>query len=192
MKIAYIILTCEKNYYTRIQWINIISEHKSSIYYLAHTMDIPNQLYSWGATDLPSGLIFKLIDAFKHLELDYDWYVIMEDDTFVFHERLYSLLSTYPNNNIAIGYNYSIPAGIVLSHKSYITLQNYIRTSHISLLISDLCPSKSIQSWINTCGIEFIHHTGFHIYFPKQFHLDAITYHGLKKWDDYAEIEKIL
>ena len=204
MKIAYIILTCEKYYYSRVQWQNIINRGHN-VYYLAHTMDIPNHLYSWGANDSPSGLIFKLIDAFNHLDLDYDWYVIMEDDTFIFHDRLYSLLSNYSSNdNIAIGCDlYAniqnrlfIGAGLVLSHYTYTTLQKYIRhVPNISHLITDLCLPTTLRSWLITQHIRIIHHTGFnkYMYDPKKhFSNDAITFHNVKDWKDYAKLEELL
>ena len=48
----------------------------------------------------------NIIDFFKNMNIEnlYDWYIFIDDDTFVFHNRLIKLLENYNSNeNYYIG-----------------------------------------------------------------------------------------
>jgi hypothetical protein len=119
-------------------------------------MDTEQRLYSWGASDDYHALPYKTMDFFKNLELDYDWYILIDDDTYVFHDRLKRLLANYsPNLLISMGcildhvdnelFRYtSGGAGTVLSKTLYKKVCTYVRTCPNPIIhwCSDICVGK--------------------------------------------------
>ena len=66
MRVAYIVLTCEKYISTRVQWqLQTMFRHvdRSDLYFLGHTMDPDRRLFSWGAGDSYEELPSKFIDS---------------------------------------------------------------------------------------------------------------------------------
>ena len=97
MKIAYILSTCEKYKDTRVkQQTESFSKYidMNDVYYLSCKMDIDNRIFGWNSLDDSFNIIFKYIYFFQNVTLDYDWYFFGDDDTYVFHERLVSLLKS--------------------------------------------------------------------------------------------------
>lgn len=90
-KLAYIVLTCEKYETTRKIWQETIvfsESERADVYFLGHRMSPGEHMYSWGARDNYESLPYKFADFFRYSELDYDWYFLMDDDTFVYTDRL--------------------------------------------------------------------------------------------------------
>jgi hypothetical protein len=204
MRVAYIVLTCEKYVNTRVQWqLQTMFRHvdRSDLYFLGHTTDPDRRLFSWGAGDSYEELPSKFIDFFKHTDLDYDWYILIDDDTFVFTERLTALLSTYQSHDsFAVGqlldhvrdtywgYYLSGGAGTILSRMLYQQLCTYVRTAPMNFVSCHWCADISLGMWIKRVGGQLFHHPDFHadIYDPLKGGLQqAITYHHLKEWNDY-------
>lgn len=204
MRIAYIILTCEKYISTRVSWqLQTMFQHvdRSDLFFLGHTTDPEQRLFSWGAEDSYEQLPHKLIDFFKHTDLDYDWFIVIDDDTFVFTDRLATLLSTYSSqDSIAIGQlldhirdshwglYLSGGAGTVLSRTLYKQLCSYIRTTPLHLVACHWCADICLGMWIKLLGGTLTHHPQFHadIYNPSKDDLhQSITFHHLKEFKDY-------
>ena len=205
MRICYIVLTCEK-YSTRREWqLATMFKHfpKEDIYYLGHTMDVDSRLFSWGAGDAYDMLPYKFLHFFKNMKLDYDWYVFIDDDTFVFHDRLVQLL-THKNSEEPIcigkkldhiqhtpwGTYMSGGAGTVLSKSLYTQLCDFIQIiPNPSGLIFHWCADICLGIWIRLVrNVQYINHPGFntemHLYCNASLTYD-ITFHHLKQWDDY-------
>lgn len=202
MRIAYIILTCEAYDRTRRVWqrqTSLCDVPKQDLYYLSYKMDPSHRLFSWGAHDGYMGLPFKMIDFFKHMYLDYDWYVLMDDDTYIYTERLQSLLSTYSStDSLAIGHllthlqqtewgsYFSGGAGTVLSRTAYDALYRAIHEApHMSHLALHWCADISLGLWLRTIPVQWIHHAGFHPEMNGDVST-AITLHHVKHAADYA------
>lgn len=167
MRIAYIVLTCKNYQNTRKVWqrnTSLKDVSDSDIYYLSYRMDPSNRLFSWGAHDGYYGLPFKLIDFFRHLYLDqYDWFVIMDDDTYIFVNRLKQLLNQYLTtdpivighllthlNNTEWGKYFSGGAGTVLSKATYDILYKHIaHTLHDSYLVRHWCADICFGKWLH-------------------------------------------
>ncbi len=97
MRIAYVVLTCEAYEKTRKVWqmeTVFRSVEKEDIYYLGHVMRPSDRLFSWGAKDDYDSLPYKFVDFFTRgveeigTEASYDWYFIMDDDTYLYVDRL--------------------------------------------------------------------------------------------------------
>lgn len=151
MKICYLVLTCEKYFNTRVKWQKqtvFKNTDMNDIYYISHKMDIENRVYGFQTPDDYINLPKKYFSFIKNINLldkGYDWFVLMDDDTYLFIDKLETLLSAYNSTqpyeeNIWIG-NYlkhisewfimymSGGAGSVMSYKLYKNvyelLQNY-------------------------------------------------------------------
>ena len=211
MRIAYIILTCEKYISTRVPWqLQTMFQHvdRSDLYFLGHTMDLERRLFSWGAADSYEQLPSKFIDFFKHTNLDYDWYVLIDDDTFVFTDRMSALLSTYQSNDsFAVGQlldhikdthwglYLSGGAGTILSKTLYYQLCRYVRTASSYAISCHWCADISLGMWIKRVGGTLFHHPHFHadMYDASKDDLQkAITFHHLKEWKDYEAMETVI
>jgi len=213
MRIAYVILTCEKYFDTRVKWqkeTSLLNVKPEDIYYLGHKMDTERRLYSWGASDEYHALPYKTMDFFKNLDLDYDWYVLIDDDTYVFHNRLKRLLANYsPNMLISMGcildhvdkelFRYtSGGAGTVLSKTLYKEVCTYVRTCPNPIIhwCSDICVGKWLldikkDAQMNDRIMFDLDNRNFH---PENYESDkdiistAITFHHLKTKEQYMEL----
>lgn len=212
MRIAYVILTCEKYINTRLPWQKQTSLRDvpfADIFYLGHTMDPSRRLFSWGADDSYNGLPYKYTTFFQHggeLVDAYDWVVLMDDDTYVYRSRLESLLQTLnPTDPIAIGRNlyhiahtqwgvyFSGGAGTVVSRTAFEVLRQHVihTVDRIHELVPHWCADISMGFWFRKHPeIFLLDHTQFHpegISSSPQDVAHAITWHHLKTWEDYQE-----
>lgn len=212
-RIAYVILTCEKYVHTRIPWqkqTTLKDVPSSDLFYLGHTMDPSRRLFSWGADDSYNGLPYKYTTFFQYCEgllQDYDWIVLMDDDTYVYQARLRALLQTLnPQDPIAIGKNlyhiahtqwgvyFSGGAGTVLSRTAFEILRGYVKeTAPLSIgeLVPHWCADISMGFWFRKHPqIFLLDHSQFHpegMASAPQDKEVAITWHHLKTWEDYQE-----
>lgn len=209
MRICYIILTCEKYIHTRREWqLQTMFKNfpKEDIYYLGHTMDPNNRIFSWGAYDTYDHLPYKFLLFFTHIKLDYDWYVFIDDDTYVFHDRLESMLQHKScHASICIGkqlihlmnqpwgYYMSGGAGTVLSRNLYMQLHAFMNEIPNPMgLIFHWCADICLGLWVRLiCNVEYINHLNFHCENHKideslQHSLSsAITFHHLREKEEY-------
>jgi hypothetical protein len=212
MRIAYVILTCEKYFDTRVKWqkqTSLLNVKPEDIYYLGHKMDPDQRLYNWGASDEYNALPYKTLDFFKNLDLDYDYYVLIDDDTYVFHDRLQLALGQFSSNSlISMGYEldhikyeyfvyFSGGAGTVLTHALYKEVKKYISTcvNPIIHYCSDICVGKwliDIKKEVQKEGrvMTEIHNCNFHPEYYRQTDdiSKAITFHHLKTREQYLEL----
>lgn len=221
-RIAYVILTCEKYVDTRVPWQRrtmLRNVAEEDVYYLAHTMDPAHRLFSWGADDSYQGLPYKYMDFFRNATaaaatatatavLDpaaYDWVVLLDDDTYVFTDRLVAALRPYlPSLPVAMGYlldhiahtewgvYFSGGAGTVLSRAAFTLLVAYVQQRTTEELVPHWCADICIGRWLRRHPeIQQVHHRQFH---PEnaasapQDQGEAITYHHLKTWEEYAAL----
>lgn len=210
MRIAYIILSCKNYENTRIVWQRNTSLRdipESDIYYLSYRMDLSKRLFSWGAHDAYYGLPFKLIDFFRYLYLDqYDWFVIIDDDTYIYVNRLKELLMQYlPSDTIVIGkllthlrYTewgdyFSGGAGTVISKASYdILYKHVLYARHDSYLARHWCADICFGTWLHQYPyITCINSDKFNTDMEGD-STTAISFHHLKTesdWNKYYTYE---
>ena len=96
-KICYIILTCEKYIDTRVNWQSATCfkyiNNKDCYYLSCKPVNCKKNIYGWYTKDDYTSCPDKYIAFFKNLDLVYDWYVFIDDDTFIFPDRLQKFLS---------------------------------------------------------------------------------------------------
>ena len=200
MSIAYVILTCEKYLNTRVVWQKNTCFPNANInvnlYYLAHKMDLDQGLYWWGSPDSYECLPYKLRDFFQNMNLQEDWIVIIDDDTFVFHDHLVDLLSFYsPSQPISIGcilkhvntewgLYHSGGAGTVLSQITY------QRIRQLNKRLIHWCADICMGVWLKETDCYKIHHDGFNTECNTECNTNTITLHHLKVYEDYKKLKR--
>ena len=99
MKICYIISTCNKYLSTRVKYqmdTFLKNVSKEDIYYLTSQPNLEERQFGWNCMDDSQNITWKYIHFIYNMNIDYyDWYIFIDDDTFVFPKRLQQLLSTY-------------------------------------------------------------------------------------------------
>jgi hypothetical protein len=167
-------------------------------------MNPEERLFSWGAPDNYESLPLKFIDFFKNITLDYDWYFLIDDDTYVYTDRLKDLLSTYSTtDSLSIGYilnhleatewglYHSGGGGTVVSRALYDKLCHFVRTSPWPMVHRHWCADICLGLWIKAVSGELLHHPTFHHenYNPSTDDCStAVTFHHLKTWSDFERL----
>ncbi len=204
MRLCYIVLTCQKYLDTRVEWQKktvFQNVDPRDIFYLGPYMDIMKQMYSWGAGDDYQSLPYKFYDFFRKIQLDYDWFMLIDDDTFVYHDRLMKYLLKYNSNDFIAegrllthisesewGLYFSGGAGTILSKATYLALCNYLRFSKDSK-VPHWCADISLTYWLKQ--IPNIDMRNNYYFYPDKYNSEkddiqnAITFHHLKEWNDY-------
>jgi len=203
MRIAYIILTCEKYLETRVLWqrlTSLLHVPTEDLFYLGHTMKEDQRLFSWGAADNYESLPYKYYDFFRHMTVAYDWYVLMDDDTYVYTDRLAAMLSAYdPTQRVAIGKTldhvkeelweyHSGGAGTVISCALYDVLCHHVRTVPMRQAIVHWCADICVGKWIkDQTEVLLVDHPQFHTGLDTADTNQSITFHHLKTHHDYLQ-----
>lgn len=141
--ICYIILTCEKYLPTRAAWLreNAFKYVNPNDYYFLSCKPGPGSVYGWNTADDYNSCPWKYIEFFKNMDLDYDWYVFLDDDAFVFPDRYRDNLSKLDHNkNLYVGVPMAHLENLVfmsggatfsLSRGTYNLVKHYIRNSNM-------------------------------------------------------------
>ena len=95
MKICYIISTCDKYLDNRVKFQKescLKDIPNDDIYYLTSRPDIPKRQFGWYAMDDDKNITWKYIHFIYNMNIPhYDWYIFIDDDTFVYKNRLQNL-----------------------------------------------------------------------------------------------------
>ena len=145
LRIAYLIITSDSQINNRVQYqLNTFLKlvNPEDIYFLSSVPNsIDKRVYGWNTDDNINSL--KLIHFMRNVVLDYDWYIILEDNTFIFPKRLENFLVNFGFGHIMwIGRNINNPqfrymsggAGSVISHDFYQILLKLLRMNDLKLL----------------------------------------------------------
>lgn len=208
MKVAYIILTCKAYWETRAVWQKrTVFENvpMEDIYYLGHTMKPEERLFSWGAGDDYHSLPYKFSDFFKYSQLEtYDWFVFIDDDTYLYVDRLLRRLRSLDSFSLYIeghilthvahtewGIYHSGGAGTVLSRPVYQAIQHYFQSITHEYRAPHWCADICLGLWTKHIhGIQIIHSPEYHTdkYSPENDNPNtALTFHHLKTEEDYHQ-----
>jgi len=153
--------------------------NKDDIYYLTSKPDIENRQFGWYCMDDEKNITWKYIHFIYNMNVDYDWYIFIDDDTFVYEKRLLNLLTKYNSNeNYYIGHELdhikndfclymSGGAGYAISNTLYKLIYNYVRNTGINNSYEHWCDDLCIGLWINKLKkdhkINQIHNKLFYI-----------------------------
>lgn len=146
MKVCYIILTCEKYLETRSRWQRecCFSNVSPNDYYFLSCKPGNNSVYGWNTIDTYESCPLKYIAFFKNMNLNYDWYVFIDDDAFVFPDRMYKALEKIDKSqSLYIGIVMSHlknldfmsgGAGFILSNTAYNLVKKYVRNTDMKIV----------------------------------------------------------
>jgi Fringe-like len=161
MSICYIILTCELYIPTRAKYLletSLKNVNPNDIYFLSCKSSQPN-VYGWNTADNYESCPLKYVRFFQNMKLDYDWYYFMDDDTFVFPNRLSTFLQQYnKNDRLYIGNRcthveyhlyMSGGAGFLLTKSVYFELIDYIKSKNDHELITERYGDYLMGIWLS-------------------------------------------
>ena len=212
MRIAYIVSTCGPYESTRMVWQkqSVFSNvNPADVYYLGNRTDNDKNMLSWGAADDYHSLPYKLLHFFQHSTLDYDWYFIMDDDTYVLTDRFQHHVDQIPIQpretiyteghilthleQTEIGIYYSGGAGTLLSAHTYDTIKcNLIQCSD-NYILPHWCADICLGYWLRMIpSHEFRHVAHYH---PLTYDKEkddashALTFHYVNKQELFSEYD---
>jgi len=218
MKICYIISTCDKYLDTRLKYqleVMFKNFNKDDIYYLTSKPDVNNRQFGWLCPDDAQNITWKYIHFIYNMDIsNYDWYIFIDDDTFVFHNRLEQMLMQYnPTENYYIGKEHdhiknefclymSGGAGYAISKSLYSLIKNYLKKIGINEayyplihLKEQFCDDLCIGIWIQEIAkeniIKQINNDLFHIDLKADVNT-AITIHKVISKEQYEYYYSIL
>lgn len=216
MKICYIISTCDKYLDTRVKYqmdTFLKAVPTDDIYYLTSKPNEAKRQFGWNCMDDSQNITWKYIHFIFNMDIPYyDWYIFIDDDTFVFQSKLENLLQELnSNDDYYIGKELdhikdefcvymSGGAGYAISNALYRKIYAYLRNTGINEayyfiinLKEQFCDDLCIGLWIR--DIEQIHgirvnqlnHDGFHIESHKNDAelAHAITFHKVTTLEQY-------
>jgi len=213
MKICYIISTCNKYIDNRVKYqmeSMFQNMNKEDIFYLTSTPNIEQRQFGWYTMDHMENITWKYIYFMYNMNIpNYDWYIFIDDDTFVFENRLKNLLTRYDSNEcyyIGKELNHikehfcsymSGGAGYAISNKLYSHIVSYIKEkgiheSYYSIVNTeyqpdDLCMGIWIQDIAKENKVNQINNDLFHLGLHEddcQLH-KAITFHKVTTKEQY-------
>jgi hypothetical protein len=134
--------------------------NREEIYYLTSKPDIVNRQFGWYTMDDKININWKYLHFIYNTDISYyDWYIFIEDDTFVFTDRLKNLLSEYnSNDSYYIGRQLndaklcqsymSSGCGFAISNQLYKRIYNYIKHNGINLCYNNRRNDVCFGIWI--------------------------------------------
>jgi hypothetical protein len=188
MKVLYVVLACDAYYPTRCQWqketwLSRVEHHV----FLGCRMQPEKNMVGWGTTDDYHSCPLKYIEFMRKGSFtDYDWVVFVDDDTFVFPDRLESYLSTLDSTSSLYvgapcndGWTYmSGGAGFAVSHPLMARLRDYAQTTDLVSLHVAHYSDKTFGHWVHAVGgTEFVPNSRFHGDYRIEYAVDCFSCH---------------
>jgi len=177
------------------------------IYYLTSKSNPEKRQFGWNCMDNLENLTWKYIHFIYNTNItEYDWYIFIDDDTFVFQSKLENLLKQYDHNDYYyIGKELdhikdecclymSGGAGYAISKALYAKIYTYLRNIGINNSYKHLRNDVCIGLWIRDIekkdGIKVnqLNHDKFYIESHKNNTelKDAITFHKVITFEQYT------
>jgi hypothetical protein len=164
MKICYIISTCDKYLENRVKFQKescLKDVPNEDIYYLTSRPNVAERQFGWYAMDDEKNITWKYIHFIYNMTIPhYDWYIFIDDDTFVYKNRLHNLLSNYDSTECYyIGKELdhikndfclymSGGAGYAISNALYTKITNFVKQNGINHCFKHWCDDLCIGLWI--------------------------------------------
>ena len=218
MKICYIISTCDKYLNSRVKYqmdTMFKNVNKEDIYYLTSKPNINERQFGWYTMDDSQNITWKYIHFIYNMDIpNYDWYIFIDDDTFVFQSRLLNLLSTYNSNECYyIGKELhhikdqfclymSGGAGYAISKPLYSLIVKYLKKIGINQsyyfiinLKEQFCDDLCVGLWIQEIAkenyqIKQLNNNLFHLGLEADINT-AITIHKVTNKEQYEQFYSI-
>ena len=214
MKLCYIISTCDKYLETRVNFqmeTYLKDVPTQDIYYLTSKPNHEKRQFGWNCMDDPKNITWKYIHFIYNMNIPhYDWYIFIDDDTFVFQNRLENLLKQYKHDDYYyigkelshIKRNFCVymsgGSGYAVSNALYSKLYEYVHKNGINNSYKHWCDDLCIGLWIHE--IENIMNIKINKINNDLFHLDlhncdseiadAITFHKVMTLEHFHFYQK--
>lgn len=213
MRVAYIVFTCQAYLKTRVVWqkATVFASGMDDVYYIGPRADASERLYHWGAEDDYKSLPYKMGDFFRASGLDYDWYFIMDDDTYLYRDRLERRVQELEATGIqpreapymegcllthlahtGWGVYHSGGAGTLISAKVYDEVRRsflaFRDVHHAPYWCPHWCADICLGQWTAPIvGLCRVHSDRYHTDPAKAGDgvAEAITFHHLRRREDY-------
>ena len=207
MKICYIISTCDKYLENRVKFQKescLKDVPNEDIYYLTSRPNAAERQFGWYAMDDEKNITWKYIHFIYNMTIPhYDWYIFIDDDTFVYKNRLHNFLSNYNSNECYyIGKELdhikrdfclymSGGAGYAISNALYTKITSYVKQNGINHCFKHWCDDLCIGLWIQEISKSNKVHQINNNLFNVGLHSDnaelqnAITFHKVTTEDQF-------
>jgi len=197
MKVLYVVLACDAYYPTRCQWQKEtwLSRVKHHVF-LGSRMQPEKSMVGWDTTDDYHSCPLKYIHFMRKFALDeYDWVVFVDDDTFVFPERLEGYLSTldsaaclYVGAICNDGWIFmSGGAGFAVSKPLLARLHEYTQSTDLVSLHVSHYSDQTFGKWVHAVGgATFVEDSRFHGDYKLAYATDCFSCHYVKQEGFYA------
>ena len=192
-KLCYIILTCEAYKDTRYKYQEetfLQDVKKEDIYCLSKNSDVERRIFGMGTEDNYASCPQKYINFFNKYKLDYDWYFFIDDDTYVYVDRLNKFIDILPvfDRPVLIGYLYITSesfwpyggGGFLCNRKTYNILQGNA-ISYFGFTAGDMLIGQILRGY-NTMFFNF--HKEF---CPQKDSEEPMTFHYINSRDDFFQ-----
>jgi len=137
-EVCYVILTCDAYLPTRGAAVRETWLRGAEGWFLSATPNPEQRVLGWNTRDDYASCPSKYYEFFRTTRLESDWIVLVDDDTFVYRDRLETYLASLsPDERLYIGYSFSTTprdicmsggAGIVLSRALYTAICDLVRS----------------------------------------------------------------
>jgi hypothetical protein len=185
----------------------------SDIYYLTSKSDLKKRQFGWNCMDDEKNITWKYIHFIYNMNIsDYDWYIFIDDNTFIFQNRLENLLENYrcnecyyigkelkdiQNNNC---FYMSSRGGYAISKALYSEIYSYLRENGINNSYKHWCHDLCIGLWIqeiskkDNINVHKINNDLFKLDLHKYDNelTEAITFHNVFTLEQFQFYQNIL
>lgn len=198
MKVCYIILTCEKFLNTRASWQKstfLQDVDKKDIYFISGVSS--ENVYGWNTPDHYEACPMKYMMFIKNMDIQYDWYIFIDDDTFMYPSRVRDCLAAFDERKkYYIGSErterefvyMSGGAGFCLSNALYQEIKRYVDDKTLNELYYNYNGDVTVGYWISKMNdILYVTHPLFSADPPRNEEelKNFISFHYLKTKEDF-------
>lgn len=171
--ITYVVLSCEQylNRYTsqRETWL----KNQKYIRISSQNNEELNTV-GWNTDDSYEGLSLKYLHFFQNVNLDSEWVMFVDDDTFVYTDRIENYLQAYnPDERLYIGFHFnegaamSSGAGVILSKTLYQEVCQYVRNTSVTITHASWA-GITLFEWVSKIeNVQQISDDRFHLNIEK-------------------------
>jgi hypothetical protein len=215
MKFCYIISTCNKYLDTRVKYqieTCLRDIPKTDIFYLTSKSNTEKRQFGWNCMDDEKNISWKYIHFIYNMNniFDYDWYIFIDDDTFIFKNRLEKLLHNYKSKDFYYIGNQlhhvksthclymSGGAGFIISNALYLKIYSHLHEKGINNSYQHWCDDLCIGLWIQDISkvekVQQLHNELFHLGIHCSDHelQNAITFHKVIDETQFLFYQNIL
>jgi hypothetical protein len=171
-------------------------------YFISGVPHEEDRILGWNTGDGYEDCPRKYVEFFKNIRLDYDWYLFIDDDTFLFPDRLKQFIKNFDHTEkVCIGHKCDCThldyidggAGILMSRVLYESLQEYVKETPYEKLLGIHRDSKygdvSLGLWIrNIPDTRFINNRDLFKHFKHVSDDElktCVTFHNVKSREDF-------